>query len=83
MQQMRETAEKKREIEKQHTEAVNDLRTAQAQLGLLSNMKNTEPERAQHSQNIESLQVIKFFTLVDVGSGCAAGSDAFWNSVEN
>ena len=53
-QQMREAAEKKKELEKQHGEAVNDLRTAQAQLGLLASNKNTEVERAQHSQNIES-----------------------------
>ena len=43
-------------MEKQHSEAVTDLRTAQAQLGLLASNKNTEVERAQHSQNIESLQ---------------------------
>lgn len=54
---MREAAEKKKDLEKQHGEAVNELRTAQAQLGLLANNKNTEVERAQHSQNIESLQV--------------------------
>jgi hypothetical protein len=54
---MREAAEKKKELEKQHGESVNELRTAQAQLGLLANNKNTEVERAQHSQNIESLQV--------------------------
>ena len=53
---MREAAEKKKELEKQHSEAVTDLRTAQAQLGLLASNKNTEVERAQHSQNIESLQ---------------------------
>lgn len=54
---MREAAEKKKELEKQHGESVNELRTAQAQLGLLASNKNTEVERAQHSQNIESLQV--------------------------
>ena len=54
---MREAAEKKKDIEKQHAESVSNLRTAQAQLGLLVNSKNTEVERAQHSQNIESLQV--------------------------
>lgn len=55
---MREAAEKKKELEKQHGESVNELRTAQAQLGLLASNKNTEVERAQHSQNIESLQVV-------------------------
>ena len=59
-QQMREAAEKKKELEKQHGESVNELRTAQAQLGLLASNKNTEVERAQHSQNIESLQVRPF-----------------------
>ena len=54
---MREAAEKKKELEKQHSDAVNELRTAQAQLGLLTNSKNAESERAQLSQNIESLQV--------------------------
>ena len=58
---MREAAEKKKELEKQHGESVNELRTAQAQLGLLASNKNTEVERAQHSQNIESLQVGVFF----------------------
>ncbi|XP_046645489.1 uncharacterized protein LOC124336002 isoform X6 [Daphnia pulicaria] len=56
LRQMREAAEKKKELEKQHGESVNELRTAQAQLGLLASNKNTEVERAQHSQNIESLQ---------------------------
>ncbi|KAI9559005.1 hypothetical protein GHT06_015794 [Daphnia sinensis] len=56
LRQMREAAEKKKELEKQHAESVNELRTAQAQLGLLASNKNTEVERAQHSQNIESLQ---------------------------
>ena len=60
---MREAAEKKKELEKQHGESVNELRTAQAQLGLLASNKNTEVERAQHSQNIESLQVGVFFSL--------------------
>ena len=54
---MRDAAEKKKELEKQHGDAVTELRTLQAQLGLLSNTKNTEAERAQFSQNIESLQV--------------------------
>ena len=35
LQQMREAAEKKRELEKVHSDAVTELRTAQAQLGLL------------------------------------------------
>jgi hypothetical protein len=61
-QQMREAAEKKKELEKQHGESVNELRTAQAQLGLLASNKNTEVERAQHSQNIESLQVCPFLS---------------------
>ena len=60
---MREAAEKKKELEKQHGESVNELRTAQAQLGLLASNKNTEVERAQHSQNIESLQVGVYFSL--------------------
>lgn len=61
---MREAAEKKRELEKQHGEAISELRTSQAQLGLLASTKNTEPERAQHSQNIESLQVHLIFVNV-------------------
>ena len=54
---MREVAEKKKSMEKEHAESVSSLRTAQAQLGLLGNSKNADVERAQHSQNIESLQV--------------------------
>ena len=65
---MREAAEKKKELEKQHGESVNELRTAQAQLGLLASNKNTEVERAQHSQNIESLQVGVFFSLKKKGN---------------
>lgn len=61
---MREAAEKKKELEKQHGESVNELRTAQAQLGLLASNKNTEVERAQHSQNIESLQVCPFLFIL-------------------
>lgn len=61
---MREAAEKKKELEKQHGESVNELRTAQAQLGLLASNKNTEVERAQHSQNIESLQVVDRLFLI-------------------
>ena len=55
---MREAAEKKKDLEKQHAESLNELRTAQATLGLLAGQHrpNTESERAQHSQNIESLQ---------------------------
>ena len=57
LQQMREVAERKKNMEKEHAESVSSLRTAQAQLGLLGNSKNADVERAQHSQNIESLQV--------------------------
>ena len=54
---MRDVAERKKSMEKEHSESVSSLRTTQAQLGLLGNSKNADVERAQHSQNIESLQV--------------------------
>ena len=58
LQQMREAAEKKKDLEKQHGESLAELRTAQAALGLLagSGRSGAEAERAQHSQNVESLQ---------------------------
>lgn len=55
---MREAAEKKKELEKQHSESLAELRTAQASLSLLagSGRQGAEAERAQHAQNVETLQ---------------------------